>query len=102
EIEQALLDASIDFAVHSLKDMPSFLPDGLAIDHVLPREDARDALVTPDGCTLEDLPQGARVGTSSLRRQALILARRPDLKIVPLRGNVETRIEKLKNGQAEA
>lgn len=102
EIERALLDGTIDCGVHSMKDMPSFLPDGLVIDHMLPRADMRDALLCNRGTTLEDLPQNAVVGTSSLRRQAFLLARRPDLKIVPLRGNVPTRIEKLRSGQVDA
>lgn len=102
EIENALLAGEVDCGVHSLKDMPSFLPEGLVIDHVLEREDPRDALLTNGPSSLEDLPAGAVVGTSSLRRQAVILARRPDLKVVPLRGNVPTRIEKLRAGQVDA
>lgn len=102
EIEAELAAGRIDCGVHSLKDMPSFLPPGLVIDHVLPREDPRDAFLSVKYGTLADLPPGAVVGTSSQRRQAMILARRPDLKIAPLRGNVPTRIEKLKAGQADA
>lgn len=102
EIEKAILDGSVDCGVHSLKDMPSFLPKGLAINHVLPREDARDALISVKYKTIDDLPEGAIVGTSSLRRQAFILAHRPDVKVVALRGNVETRIQKLKDGQVDA
>lgn len=102
EIEQALLEERIDCGVHSMKDMASFLPDGLAIDHVLPREDPRDAFLSNAYRTLDELPRGATIGTSSLRRQAFILARRPDLKVTPLRGNVSTRIEKLRAGKADA
>lgn len=102
EIEAAILAGAVDCGVHSLKDMPAILPEGLVIEHVLPREDMRDALLTNGAQSLDDLPAGAVVGTSSLRRQAFILARRPDLKIVPLRGNVPTRIEKLRAGQVDA
>lgn len=102
EIEAALLDRRIDCGVHSLKDMPSLLPAGLILEHVLPREDARDAFLSNKHATLADLPRGAAVGTSSTRRAAMILAVRPDLKIVPLRGNVPTRIEKLRAGKADA
>lgn len=102
EIEKAILDGRVDCGVHSLKDMPSFLPEGLVIDHVLPREDARDAFISAKYKNIDDLPEGAIVGTSSLRRQALMLAHRPDIKIVPLRGNVETRLQKLKDGQVDA
>lgn len=102
EIEQALLAGGIDCGVHSMKDMASFLPGGLALDHMLPREDARDAFLGNGHKCLADLPQGAVVGTSSLRRQAFVLAKRPDLKVVPLRGNVPTRIEKLRSGQVDA
>lgn len=102
EIERAILDGTVDCGVHSMKDMPSFLPDGLVIEHMLPRDDVRDALLANVDCrTLDDVPQGAVVGTSSLRRQAFILARRPDLRVEPLRGNVPTRIEKMKNGQVD-
>lgn len=102
EIEAAILAGRVDCGVHSMKDMASFLPEGLAIDHMLAREDPRDAFLARDSKTLGDLKPGAVVGTSSLRRQAMILARRPDLKIVPLRGNVPTRIEKLKAGNVDA
>ncbi len=102
EIELALLKGEIDCGVHSMKDMPSFLPDELVIDHMLPREDARDAFLANECSTLAGLEQGASLGTSSLRRQAFILARRPDLRILPLRGNVPTRIEKLRAGQVDA
>lgn len=107
EIEQAILDGSVDCGVHSLKDMPAVLPEGLVIRHVLERADPRDALLANNDAnatvrSLDDLPQGAVVGTSSMRRQAMILAKRPDIKIKPLRGNVPTRIEKLRAGQVDA
>jgi hydroxymethylbilane synthase len=102
EIETALLNGEIDCGVHSVKDMPSFLPDGLAMEHMLPREDARDAFLANGYANLDLLPKGAIVGTSSLRRQAFLLARRPDLKIVPIRGNVPKRIEKLREGRVDA
>ena len=102
EIEQALIDNRIDCGIHSMKDMPTFLPAGLELRHMLPRADVRDALLTNGYKNISDLPHGAVVGTSSLRRQAFILALRPDLKIVPLRGNVPTRIEKLRAGQVDA
>ncbi|MGZ9098040.1 MAG: hydroxymethylbilane synthase [Micavibrio sp.] len=102
EIERAILAHDVDCGVHSLKDMPSFLPEGLVIRHVLKRADPRDAFLANGVKRIEDLPQGAIVGTSSLRRQAMILKLRPDLKIVPLRGNVPTRIEKLRAGQVDA
>ena len=101
EIEEALLDRSIDMAVHSMKDMPVDQPEGLMIDACLPREDVRDAFVTLSGAALSDLPQGATVGTSSLRRRAQLLHRRPDLNIVEFRGNVQTRLKKLQDGVAE-
>lgn len=102
EIEEALKGGRIDAAVHSLKDMPTFLPDGLGLAAILEREDPRDVLFTRDGCGLGDLPKGARLGTASLRRQALLLGRRPDLVVGPLRGNVETRLRKLQEGQVDA
>lgn len=101
EIEQALLDGRIDCGVHSMKDMPSFLPEGLEISHVLEREDPRDAFLSNDHGCLADVPPGAVVGTASMRRQAIVLARRPDLTVVPLRGNVPTRIAKLRSGQVD-
>lgn len=102
EIEQALLDGAIDLAVHSMKDVETFLPDALCIAAMLPREDPRDVLLSKGAQRLDDLPQGARVGTSSIRRQAQLLHRRPDFRIVPFRGNVETRLRKLEDGEAEA
>lgn len=100
EIEDALLAGSIDIAVHSMKDMPVAQPDGLVIDCCLPREDVRDAFLTLDGTALADLPPGAVVGTSSLRRKSQLLHKRPDLSIVEFRGNVQTRLRKLEDGVA--
>ncbi|MGR3511237.1 MAG: hydroxymethylbilane synthase [Paracoccaceae bacterium] len=100
EIEDALLDGSIDIAVHSMKDMPVAQPDGLTLDCYLPREDVRDAFLTLDGRALSDLPEGTVVGTSSLRRKSQLLHKRPDLKIVEFRGNVQTRLKKLEDGVA--
>jgi len=102
EIEQALFDSQIDLAVHSMKDVETFLPDGLAIAAMLRREDPRDVLLSAGGELLDALPQGARVGTSSIRRQAQVLHRRPDLRVVPFRGNVQTRLRKLEAGEADA
>lgn len=102
EIERALIEGQIDCGVHSLKDMPSFLPEGLEISHVLEREDPRDVFVSDRYGSLADLPAGAVIGTSALRRQAYVLNKRPDLKVVPLRGNVPTRIEKMRSGQVDA
>ncbi len=94
EIEDALLRGEVDLAVHSLKDLPAELPEGLALASPPPREDPRDALVGRTGRTVAELPRGARVGTSSLRRAAQLRARRPDLEVVPVRGNVQTRLAK--------
>ncbi|MCH5584667.1 hydroxymethylbilane synthase [Shimazuella sp. AN120528] len=102
EIEQALLAKQIDLAVHSLKDMPAELPRGLVIGSVPIREDVRDCLLSRDGLTLEELPTGSVVGTSSLRRQAQVLAIRPDLVVEPIRGNLDTRIAKLRDGKFDA
>jgi hydroxymethylbilane synthase len=99
EIEEALLAGAIDLAVHSLKDMPTDLPAGLTLAAIPEREDPRDALI---GRALEDLPQGARVGTGSLRRSAQLRARRPDLRIEDIRGNVDTRLRKLDEGRYDA
>jgi hydroxymethylbilane synthase len=101
ELEEALYDGSVDLAVHSMKDVPSVLPPGLILPCIPPREDPRDALVTPDGRGFAQLPQGARIGTSALRRQAQLLAQRPDLTIVSLRGNVETRLRKMDEEQLD-
>jgi hydroxymethylbilane synthase len=95
ELEEALLADQIDLAVHSLKDLPVMLPSGLRLGAILVREDPLDALVARDGLQFTGLPTGSRIGTSSLRRQVQLLHRRPDLQIVPLRGNVETRLRKL-------
>ncbi len=102
EIEEALLSGGIDLAVHSSKDMPTVLPAGLVLSAFLPREDARDAFISSRAKSLRELPHGAVVGTASLRRQALLKRLRPDLGIVPLRGNVETRLRKIENGDADA
>ena len=102
EIEEALLAQNIDLAVHSSKDMPTVLPDGLLLDTFLPREDARDAFISRKAKSLPDLPHGAVVGTASLRRQAMVKRLRPDLKVATLRGNVETRLRKIATGEADA
>ena len=102
EIEEALLDGRIDCAVHSLKDMPAELPPGLVLAATPEREDPRDAFISAIAERLEDLPRGARLGTASLRRQAQALHARPDLEIVMLRGNVDTRLAKLERGEADA
>jgi len=101
EIEEALLAGRIDIAVHSSKDMPTKLPDGLELGAFLPREDARDAFIGKAAKTIADLPHGAKIGSSSLRRQALIRRMRPDLDVVMFRGNVQTRLRKLDEGVAE-
>lgn len=102
EIEEALLAGRIDLAVHSSKDMPTLLPDGLVLDHYLPREDVRDAFVSLRHASLAALPAGAVVGTASLRRQALVRRLRPDLKVVTFRGNVQSRLRKLEEGVVDA
>jgi len=102
ELEVALEEQRADIAVHSMKDLPGDLPAGLTIAAVLERADARDALLTASAGRLDDLPRGARVGTSSLRRQAQLLAVRPDLKIEALRGNVDTRLRRLDGGDMDA
>jgi hydroxymethylbilane synthase len=102
EIEEALVAGHIDLAVHSLKDLETWLPNGLSIACVLPRDDPRDALVSVDGAHLASLPAGARVGTASLRRQAQLLHQRPDLAVVPIRGNVNTRMRKMEAGEVVA
>ena len=101
EIEEDLLSGAIDIAVHSMKDMPVAQPAGLLLDCYLPREDVRDAFVSPKFSRLQDLEPGAVVGTSSLRRRAQLMNRRPDLKVVEFRGNVQTRLKKLNEGVAE-
>ncbi|MBI3735595.1 hydroxymethylbilane synthase [Candidatus Sumerlaeota bacterium] len=102
EIETALLERRIDIAVHSLKDLPTELPDGLVLGAVLERESPFDGLVSRERKSLAELPQGARLATGSLRRAAQALALRPDLRIVPLRGNVPTRVRKIREGEADA
>lgn len=102
EIEEALLSGEVDIAVHSMKDMPTLLPDGLTVACFLPREDVRDAFISSKAASLAALPAGAVVGTASLRRQAQVLNLRPDLTVVPMRGNVETRLRKLTEGVADA
>ena len=102
EIEEALLSGAIDLAVHSSKDMTTLLPPGLMLSGFLPREDARDAFISNKAKSLRELPSGAVVGTASLRRQAMVKRARPDLQIVPLRGNVETRLRKIEDGVADA
>jgi hydroxymethylbilane synthase len=102
EIEEALLAGTIDLAVHSAKDMPTALPDGLMLAACLPREDARDAFISRKARSLRDLPHGAVVGTASLRRQAMVKRLRPDISTAVLRGNVETRLRKLDAGEVDA
>lgn len=102
EIEEALMDGRADLAVHSIKDVPMVLPDGLILGCVPKREDFTDCLCSEKYASLEDLPIGSKIGTSSLRRQAQLLGLRPDLEIVSLRGNVDTRLKKLKEGQFDA
>lgn len=101
EIEEMMLEGTLDIAVHSMKDMPVEQPEGLALDCYLPREDPRDAFVSPHVARIADLAPGQVVGTSSLRRKAQLLHRRPDLKVVEFRGNVQTRLRKLSDGVAD-
>jgi hydroxymethylbilane synthase len=102
EIEEALADGRVDVAVHSAKDVPTFLPEGMRIAACLPRADPRDALIAPQYGTLDSLPRGAVVGTASARRAALLKYMRPDLETVLLRGNVETRLRKVESGEMQA
>lgn len=102
EIESALTAGEVDLAVHSLKDMETVLPEGLVLTAVLEREDPRDVLISGDGLSIDALPRGAVFGTSSLRRQSQVLARRPDIEIAMLRGNVETRLNKVRRGEVTA
>jgi hydroxymethylbilane synthase len=102
EIEDALLERQVDLAVHSMKDVPAELPDGLFLAAFPEREDPADALISAEGRTLDQLPRQARIGTSSLRRGAQLLHIRPDLRLVPLRGNVDTRLRKLESGDLDA
>lgn len=101
EVEQAIMNGEVDCGVHNVKDVPSILPEPMVIDHFLQRDDARDVLIGNGVSSIADLPPGTVVGTSSMRRQSLLLAHRPDLVIKPLRGNVDTRLEKLRAGQVE-
>jgi hydroxymethylbilane synthase len=102
ELDIALLDGAIDLAVHSAKDLPTAVPDGLAIAGYLPREDARDAFISLKAGSLSELPEGAVVGSASLRRQAMVKRLRPDLRVTLLRGNVGTRLRKLEAGEVDA
>lgn len=102
EIDEALLDGTVDLAVHSMKDLPTWLPKGLDVAAVLPRADVRDAFISTKAGALAELPLGSVVGTSSLRRAAQVKRRRPDLRVVDFRGNVETRLKKLGEGRADA
>src|SRR4051812_36303803 len=102
EIEEALAEERIDLAVYSLKDLPTELASDFTLGAILPREDARDAFVSERFAKVQDLPRGARVGTSSLRREAQLKASRRDLSVLPLRGNVDTRLRKLQSGEFDA
>ena len=102
EVEESLIARDTDLAVHSMKDMPTVLPDGMEICTLLPREDVRDAFLSPRYSGIDDMPAGALVGTASLRRQAQLLHRRPDLKVGLFRGNIQTRMRKLEDGEADA
>jgi hydroxymethylbilane synthase len=102
EIDDAMLEGRIDLAVHSMKDVPTWLPDGIVLPCMLEREDPRDAFISEKAGCIADLPTGSVIGTAALRRQALILNRRPDLKVVTFRGNVQTRLRKLADGEVDA
>ena len=102
EIEEAILERRVDLAVHSMKDMPALIPEGLCIGAIPDRENPKDALVSKNGLSLDQLPQGARIGTSSLRRAAQLKHLRPDLEILPLRGNLDTRLKKLETEGLDA
>jgi hydroxymethylbilane synthase len=102
ELDDAMLDGRIQIAVHSMKDVPTYLPDGIILPCMLPREDVRDAFISPKASSLADLPAGSVIGSSSLRRAAQILNRRPDLKVINFRGNVQTRMRKLEEGVVDA
>lgn len=102
DIEYCIATGHVDIGVHCVKDVPTFMPEGLVLSHFLEREDARDVFISPLAPTLDELPAGAVVGTASVRRQAVILNRRPDLKVVTFRGNINTRLEKLEAGQVDA
>lgn len=102
EIEEQIAAGTVDCGVHSLKDMASFLPDGLVINHYLPRADVRDVLISVKYTSISDLPAGCVVGTCSLRRASLVLSHNPNVKIVPFRGNVQTRLDKVRSGRVDA
>ena len=102
EIDDAMLDGRIDLAVHSMKDVPTWLPDGIVLPCMLEREDTRDVFISEKAKSIADLPTGSVIGTAALRRQAIILHRRPDLKVVTFRGNVQTRLRKLADGEVDA
>ncbi|MGE5506261.1 MAG: hydroxymethylbilane synthase [Actinomycetota bacterium] len=102
ELDESMMDGRIDLAVHSMKDVPTVLPDGIVLPCILPREDVRDAFICLKAKTLDQLPAGAVIGTASLRRGAQILHRRPDLKVVNFRGNVQSRLRKLEEGVVDA
>lgn len=102
EIDDAMLDGCIDVAVHSMKDVPTWLPDGIVLPCMLEREDTRDVFISEKAKSIAGLPKGSVIGTASLRRQALILHQRPDLQVVTFRGNVETRLKKLSSGDVDA
>ena len=102
EIDEALVAGDIDLAVHSMKDVPTWMPDGIVLPTMLPREDPRDAFISPKAADIDGLAPGSVVGTASLRRQAQLLHRRPDLRVAVLRGNVQTRLRKLEAGEVDA
>ncbi len=102
ELDSAMLENRIDIAIHSMKDMPTLLPDGISLHAIMPREDVRDAFISLKAANLDVLPKGSRVGTASLRRKTQLLNMRPDLQVVPFRGNVDTRLEKLEAGEVDA
>jgi hydroxymethylbilane synthase len=102
ELDEAMLDGRIQIAVHSMKDVPTYLPDGIILPCILPREDVRDAFISPKAKSLAELPAGSVIGSSSLRRAAQILNRRPDLKVINFRGNVQSRMRKLGEGVVDA
>ena len=102
ELDEAMLRDEIDIAIHSMKDMPTFIPEGILLHAIMKREDPRDAFISNKAASFKDLPQGATLGTASLRRKAQMLNQRPDLKVVPFRGNVDTRLRKLNDGEADA
>ena len=102
EIDDAMLNNQIDVGIHSMKDMPTYLPDGIALHAILPREDVRDAFISQKATSLENLAPGSSIGTASLRRKSQLLCYRPDLTITPLRGNIDTRISKIREGITDA